>query len=70
MTGPWKCPDCSEWQAPGVTSHRCAESRPAETPPKDQDEPSAKPPGYSSHMGGQFGVAYQPVIRNDFGFRA
>lgn len=25
MAEPWKCPDCQEWQAPTVLSHRCAE---------------------------------------------
>jgi hypothetical protein len=63
MTAPWKCPDCGEWQAPAVTSHRCAQSSTPEPSPDN-------PPGHFGHLAGSFERTWQPTTGNRFGFRA
>lgn len=60
MSEPWKCPECSTWMAPTVSTHKCE-------PAGDATES----PGYSSHMGGSFergdrGNGWNPI---GFGMR-
>lgn len=66
MCEPWKCPDCSEWQAPATRAHRFDAAAEVAAQP---DVPAAvTPPKYSGHNGGSFERTGQAANWRPLGF--